>query len=74
MTIWSVFQNPVTYIVAASTSKANTIESLPANKKSGCVCPLKSIIISSNLHASAGPWSENYARDSFEGKVDFFLL
>ena len=26
--------------VAASTSKVNTIESLPANKKSDCVCPL----------------------------------
>ena len=29
--------------VAASTSKVNTIESLPANKKSDCVCPLKRI-------------------------------
>ena len=28
---------------AASTSKVNTIESLPANKKSDCVCPLKRI-------------------------------
>ena len=29
--------------VAASTSKANTIESLPANKKSDCVYPLKRV-------------------------------
>ena len=29
--------------VAASTSKVNTIESLPVNKKSDCVCPLKRI-------------------------------
>ena len=58
--------------VAASTSKANTIESLPANKKSDCVYPLKTISTRLNLHASAGLWSENYAGDSLEGIVDNF--
>ena len=55
--------------VAASTSKA---KSLPANKRSDCVCPLKRVSTRWNLLASAGPWSENYARDSLEGIVDNF--
>ena len=39
--------------VAVSTSKANTIESLPASKKSDCVYPLKTISTRLNLLNSA---------------------